>query len=224
MTEAVAAIAQLAVGALLLISAVIKLAVPRSAAQVVRNYGLLPGRLVTPATWALIGAEFFAGAGLVSGYASPLPAIVAAGLFALFIAAMLVRYRDAATVECGCFGVLWRERIGPAAVGRDAALLAAALLAWASGPALRVSDLASDSALAAIGKAVAVLGVASFALYAGALQARLERRTTVTPFDRRARARRPAVPQDNTRPCGCESQSGGLQAPEGVVPIITQAS
>lgn len=107
-------------------------------------------------------------------------------------------------------------------MGRDVVLLAAALLAWASGPALRVSDLASDSVHAATGKAVVLLGVASFALCAGALQARLERRTRVTPFDRRARERRLARPQDNTWPCGCESQSGGLQASEGVVPITTR--
>ena len=49
-------------------------------------------------------------------------AIVACALIAVFIAAMAQAAVRGLTLDCGCFGSLTREPVGPGAILRDAAL------------------------------------------------------------------------------------------------------
>lgn len=142
--DAVLFACQLLVGAILLMSAVLKLVDVPDFVATVRKYAIAPGGTAPLVAGGVIAAEAFAGLTLLSGEAAIAGAAVAALLFAVFIVAVTINIRRGANLDCGCFGLLWREQTGWPTVTRDALLLGAALAVAIGGPGVVLRDAASD--------------------------------------------------------------------------------
>ena len=104
-----------------------KLKAPTVFGATLANYRLLPGFLLTPATYLIIALEWVATAGLVlnSRYGSITAAVLLA-LYTLAISANLLRGRR--DIDCGCSGPAIRETLSGWLVIRNTSLLAIALL------------------------------------------------------------------------------------------------
>lgn len=91
---------------------------------VVANYRLVPVSATGLIAWMLIGAELFVCAGLIlPGW--QWPAVVSAlGLLALFILAIGINLaRGRSEIDCGCFQSALRQRLSPALIVRNLALM-----------------------------------------------------------------------------------------------------
>jgi uncharacterized membrane protein YphA (DoxX/SURF4 family) len=126
--------ARLLIAVTLLAAGAMKLRAGRATfAQAVRDYDLLPARLVTPVAMTLPPFEIAVGVLLLAG-AMTRPAAAAACVvliaFALAVALNLARGR---ANDCGCFGGQ-RSRIAWRVVQRNAALAATAFLVLLAGP------------------------------------------------------------------------------------------
>jgi uncharacterized membrane protein YphA (DoxX/SURF4 family) len=104
--KAFLALLPILIGSVLLLAGVAKLiAGPQSFIQTVREYRLLPFRLVSITAWTIIMAEIGVGAFLFAGRVEPVFSALAAllfGAFAFGVAINLVRGRT--SISCGCFG------------------------------------------------------------------------------------------------------------------------
>ncbi|MBI4312789.1 MAG: DoxX family membrane protein, partial [Chloroflexi bacterium] len=117
---------QVTLGGLFIVSAVPKLLSPRLFIESVRKYGLLPGRLNDVYGWALPSVQFIVGAALTFGILPRFAALSSLALLASFVIAMTTAVRRGQNLDCGCFGLLYREKVGPPTIARD--LVLAALL------------------------------------------------------------------------------------------------
>ncbi|MFD1545223.1 TlpA family protein disulfide reductase [Nonomuraea guangzhouensis] len=98
----------------------------------IAGYQLIPQRLTLAAAVAVVSAEL-AAAGLLTAPATRRwGALLAAVLFAAFLAAMASVLRRGLSVGCGCFGD--RDLVGPATVTRTGLLAALAVMAAVAGP------------------------------------------------------------------------------------------
>ena len=95
-----------------LLSAVTKLLVPAELFKSVRNYRIIPQVLVKPFGWALIIVEFAVCVALLLGWQPVITAIVAGVLFLSFIGAGAKVMVKKQVTSCGCFGLLYKEKIG----------------------------------------------------------------------------------------------------------------
>ena len=123
---------RVALGALLLVAAATKVPDMAAFAESVANYRLVPAALVPLAAALVVGVELVAGALLVAGRATRAAALVAAGLLAAFTVGLSQALLRGIDLRCGCFG--GTETATWWTVGRDAAMLAAALLVLAASP------------------------------------------------------------------------------------------
>lgn len=91
------------------------------------EYRLLPGALGELAAPALVVAEAFAAALLLSPWARPWGFAAAAALLALYSAAIAVNLaRGRRDIDCGCFGPALRAGLSGGLLARNAIVLAAA--------------------------------------------------------------------------------------------------
>lgn len=124
--------ARLVLGAVLLVAGVLKVADPQASVAAVRAYELLPAGMVTVVGWGLPFAEVLLGMVLLVGIAVRPAAIAAAGLLAVFVAAVASAAARGLSIDCGCFGSGGPVPAGQTAYGteiaRDLGLLA--LAAW----------------------------------------------------------------------------------------------
>ncbi|MEV0233389.1 MauE/DoxX family redox-associated membrane protein [Nonomuraea sp. NPDC050786] len=128
----VAESAYLAVTAALLVAALGKLRDVSGFARSVAGYQVLPGTLVRPAAVGVLVAELAAGGLLLATGGRRWGAVVAAVLFAAFLAAMAsVMWRRMA-VDCGCFG--GSDLVGTGTLLRTGLLLVLAVTAALTGP------------------------------------------------------------------------------------------
>ncbi|WP_167475394.1 MauE/DoxX family redox-associated membrane protein [Nocardia arthritidis] len=159
---------QFALGAVFCTAGVAKLTDFRSFAGVVRDYEMVPVRLVPVVAGGVVAVELLAGAGLATGLALGYALLVAGVLSLVFLAAVVVNLSRGRLVSCGCFGphsedISWRT------VGRLLVLLAAvvdlAVHRWAAGGSGPVwaGGVGSQDLLAAVGFAVAAVVVAMWA-------------------------------------------------------------
>ncbi|HMA52551.1 MAG TPA: MauE/DoxX family redox-associated membrane protein [Magnetospirillaceae bacterium] len=97
---------------------------------VVANYKLLPDALVAPFALILPPLEAVVGALLPTGFFSPWAELTAAGLLAVFAAAMALNIRRGRTdIDCGCFQSALKQTLGWTLVARNAVLVLAVGLA-----------------------------------------------------------------------------------------------
>lgn len=93
---------------------------------VVANYKLLPDILVAPFALILPPLEAVVGALLPTGLVSPWTELTAAGLLAVFAAAMAINIRRGRTdIDCGCFQSALKQTLGWTLVARNAVLVLA---------------------------------------------------------------------------------------------------
>ncbi|MEW9550505.1 MauE/DoxX family redox-associated membrane protein, partial [Nonomuraea sp. NPDC050783] len=132
--SALAGAAYLVVVVVLLVAAAGKARDVRAFAADVAGYRLLPPRLAVPATWGVVAAEV-AAAGLLSVPSTRTSGgVLAAALFAAFLAAMGTALGRGLDVPCGCFGGS-ADRVGPRTLVRTGLLLVLAVTAAVAGGA-----------------------------------------------------------------------------------------
>jgi uncharacterized membrane protein YphA (DoxX/SURF4 family) len=95
----------------------------------VRAYDVLPGQLVTWVAYGLPLVEIVLGVYLVAGLLTRPAAVLSCALMAILIAVEAQAWARGLVLDCGCFGTLVQERVGPATVARDAALAVPSVLA-----------------------------------------------------------------------------------------------
>ncbi len=104
-----------------------KLKAPAVFTTTLKNYRLLPERLLTPSSYAIIALEFLAVAGLLAN--SRLGTVVAAALLAVYSLAISVNLvRGRLDIDCGCSGPAIRQTLNAWLVVRNVGFLAVALL------------------------------------------------------------------------------------------------
>jgi methylamine utilization protein MauE len=152
-------LAALAIAGVLGASALRKLGAFAEFRDAVAGYEIGPRALVTAEAAALVGCE--AAAAFALGLHRPLGAALAAGLFALYGAAIGVNLaRGRRALDCGCAGPAARQPIRPSLLARNGALIALAVLAAAP---------ATDRALSWIDSLTIVAGAAALWLAYGTL-------------------------------------------------------
>ncbi len=147
---------QIALGAVLLVSAGLKLRAPARSIAALEPFGFAGGGISRLAFGCLVAAEAGLAVGVVAGSESA--AMAAAALMAIFAFAMVgAILRGRAGAECACFGAT--SRIGWPAVGRNALLAAA----FAAVPFVPDDGMSADAWLA-VGLAVALVACAGLAV------------------------------------------------------------
>jgi uncharacterized membrane protein YphA (DoxX/SURF4 family) len=130
--------ARVAAGAIWLVAGSAKALDFASFETQVRAYDVLPGGLVAWVAYGLPLFEIGLGAYLVAGLLIRPAAVVSCVLIAGFIAVQAQAWARGLVVDCGCFGSLARERVGPLSVGRDVLLAVPSVMALVL-PARRLS-------------------------------------------------------------------------------------
>lgn len=124
--------ARLVLGSVLVVAGALKVADPQGSVAAVRAYELLPAAAATAVGWGLPFAEVLIGLVLLLGIAVRPAAVAAAGLLAVFVAAVASAAARGLSIDCGCFGGGGPVPAGETAYGteiaRDVGLLA--LAAW----------------------------------------------------------------------------------------------
>lgn len=103
----------------------------------VRNFDILPAALVEPAAIVVVAGEVLFGFALVVGHRKRIASFALAVMTGTFSIAIAVCYVRGISIECGCFGSVFRDRIDLGALLRDVMLMAGCL--WlATGPEERI--------------------------------------------------------------------------------------
>ena len=141
--DALLFLCQLLVGAILLMSASLKFLDLAGFTDTIRRYAIVPNSLAPAVALAVPTLELLSGVSLVTGEAARPGAWLAVVLFAVFMAAVSINIRRGVNLECGCFGLLWREQTGWPTVIRDAILLSASLGVAIAGPGVVLREVLS---------------------------------------------------------------------------------
>ena len=119
--------ARVVLGGVFLIAGVLKAVDPQTSVAAVQAYQLLPAGLVTLVGWGLPFAEIALGMLLLTGLATRVAAVAAAGLLLILIAAVASVAVRGLSIDCGCFGgggpVAPGETAYAAEIARDVGLL-----------------------------------------------------------------------------------------------------
>ena len=159
---ALAVSARLVLGTVFLLSAITKLASPGQFAKDVRSYRVIPELLATPFAWGLTFAELAVAALLLTGLLASWAAAAAAVMLIAFMMAVASAMARGFKLSCGCFGILYREKVGWSTQLRDGTLLLAALVVLAKDDgSMAIGAIASDPINP--GNA-AILGITALAL------------------------------------------------------------
>jgi Methylamine utilisation protein MauE len=98
--------------------------------KAIQQLDLVPAPLVFPLMVVVVQCEIWLGLALVVGFRTRIVAATLAGLVSLFIIAIAVALMRGINGDCGCFGSLASEKLGPGLVVRDSLLLCCCL--WLS--------------------------------------------------------------------------------------------
>src|SRR5688500_12167710 len=103
MLSLIAAVSQAALGVLLVVAGITKLAAPRAFVRAVRRFELLPPALATAVGVALPGIEVLAGLLLLTSAWRPLGLVLCIALLATFSVAVAIKLAQGRLVPCHCF-------------------------------------------------------------------------------------------------------------------------
>lgn len=95
---------RLIIGGIFIYASADKIINPRSFAQAVANYKILPGPLINSVALFLPWFELICGTCLVLGFFKRTVSILLTGLLALFISALIFNLARGLDINCGCFG------------------------------------------------------------------------------------------------------------------------
>lgn len=118
---------RLALASVFLMAGLTKLAEGAGFVENVRKYGILPGPLAVAYARSLPLLELAAALALFVGFYAWAVAGLVTVLLLSFIVAVSVAIRRRLNLDCSCFGLLYRERVGYQTLARDGVLLAFAL-------------------------------------------------------------------------------------------------
>ena len=136
---------RLFLGAVFLLSAVVKVLAPRQFVQDIRGYHILHGGVATVFGWILPYFEFAISVSLLTGFGLRWAALAAVFLLIVFMIAVSTAMIRRLNLNCSCFGLLYRERVGWRTLLRDAVLIGvASVIVIGSSKALTVADLLSN--------------------------------------------------------------------------------
>lgn len=120
---------RITLGAVFLYAAATKLPDMAAFAQDLANFRIVPPALVPYGASAVVGIEVVVGLALALGLAARAAALAAAGMLAVFLAALAQALLRGIDLRCGCFGSA--ELASWWTVARDALLLVpAAVVVW----------------------------------------------------------------------------------------------
>jgi uncharacterized membrane protein YphA (DoxX/SURF4 family) len=125
--------ARLLVGSVLVLAGVMKLMSPKDLARDVAAYRLVPLNISLPLGIALAACEVGAGLLLWVGLWVAVVAGLSAVLLATFLLVALSAVARKLNVNCGCFGLLYRQKIGKSVFARDTLLMVLALYTLQAG-------------------------------------------------------------------------------------------
>jgi hypothetical protein len=120
-------IVRLCLGMVFVMSAIPKIAAPTRFVASVARYQLLPGSLTKPFGYVLPYLELGTGALLLVGWRTELASAAALVMLAVFTLAMLLAIVRKQHITCGCFGLLYSEKVGWRSVLRDTVLVGLAI-------------------------------------------------------------------------------------------------
>lgn len=100
----VSTVVRLGLAGVLLAAGGLKAIDPAASVAAVRAYQILPAAAETVVGWGLPFLEIAVGLLLAVGVATRMIAVVAAGLFAVFVAAVSSAAIRGLSIDCGCFG------------------------------------------------------------------------------------------------------------------------
>lgn len=198
----VAFAAQLALGAVFLLSALPKLRRPRAFARDVAAYGILPPSAARVFALAVVPLELFLAFAFLTGWLVVAALPLATALLLAFLIAVGINLQRGRRIPCGCFGEA-SERISPRAVARLLLLLAVALLlaaARSTGSDVRPPSGLLVADAAAIAHLLPSAALAAFLLLSGAWLLSLPE---LLPLARQWQRRRP--------PSGAAGARGGAE-------------
>jgi hypothetical protein len=167
--EAVALGGRFALGLLFVLAGATKLADLDTFENAVRDFRIMPGRLVRPTARVLPPTEVAAGALMGAGVAITVVGVLLTLLLVAFGVAVAINLVRGRSIDCGCFGGLGSKRITWGTVARNVLLaaIAAAVAAIAPGElALPVFGPPGARATLSESDAVAVLLATTGALVA----------------------------------------------------------
>ena len=118
---------RLALGSIFLMSAIPKMAAPRQFANDVHQYRLLPRPLGSAFGYVLPYVELAAALMLMAGVYASWAALLVVVMLASFMVAVGTAMVRKLNLNCSCFGLLYRERVGWPTQIRDGILLVVAL-------------------------------------------------------------------------------------------------
>ncbi len=117
---------RLLVAAVFLMAGLMKAREGNRFVETVRKYDFIPAPVVRPFARMLPLVELGAGALLFIGPYVAIGAALSIGMLSAFVVASGWAMRKGLSLECDCFGLLYRERIGWSTIARDAVLVGAA--------------------------------------------------------------------------------------------------
>jgi hypothetical protein len=136
---------RLLLGGVFLISAFGKLIAPSLFVNNVVKYRILPIPLAKAYGWMLPFLELGASLILLSGWNAKWGALIVVAMVISFIIAVVIVIARRQNLSCGCFGLLYRERVGIPTLVRDAVIVAMGLYIFAvDNGNLSISNLISD--------------------------------------------------------------------------------
>lgn len=169
--------ARVFLGTVFLMSALTKLAAPREFVHVVERYRILPPSMVAFVAWTLSLAELAIALMLFGGYSAKPAAIAATVMLAMFMVVVGVAMIRRQDLQCGCFGLLYQERVGWGTQVRDGLLVALSLivLLW-NDETLALKELAtSPTGPTHVLGLLLTIGGFSFGVIVAALSAKREK-------------------------------------------------
>lgn len=109
------------------LAAIHKLKSPAAFRTTMKNYRVVPERLLTPVSYSIIGLELLAAAALLAN--SHFGSGIAAGLLVIYTSSISINLiRGRRDIDCGCSGPAIRQTLSAWLVARNIAFLSAALL------------------------------------------------------------------------------------------------
>jgi putative oxidoreductase len=148
-----------------------KLPFRREFARLVRRYGLLPPRLVTPTALALPPLELLAGLFLLVGFATRPMAVLVGLVLCAFSGAVAINLLRGNEIDCGCFTMTGPSRLSWMLVARNLVLVSMAAVVALRPPGalsvdaalfgLDVRGVSAGDALACLALGFALFGLAA---------------------------------------------------------------
>jgi len=121
-------VSQIAIGLILVWAGLAKVGDPRSFAEQVHNFRMVPMALENLVAITLPWIELLAGLALLTRARARAGAVIASGLMVAFTLGVAIAFARGLDIECGCFGTSDASRVGAVKLFENLVMLALALI------------------------------------------------------------------------------------------------